>query len=311
MQTWTTTVYANLSPETDASGRVVRFAERQNGDPTSEDPCPRRFVITPLLNDRGACARAASRGAPHRGQVLRIFVELRFRQAQVVNCTRLTHLDERAVRNHEPAAVAAVRALRDAGADVLLIRGEHTRHVGVVFVDAIGSTIVIADEAPHTLVDGQWRRASPGRDRRGVRRWTIGSTPRRLGLLIAWQLLVALAVGGVINSAANVVAYVSGLRIVVPVWLILALSLVIAIFVGLRLRVHFRRWRRFVTEIVSTASRMSLIQEGRKDELKGMRDEADFWRDSAQAEIDLKLEDDDDDDPSPDDGEPEQGSVIR
>ncbi len=291
--TWTTTVYAHLSPEADALGRLVRFGERQDGVPTSEDPSSCRFVLTPLLNDRGACERAARRRAPHRGQVLRIFVRLQFRQAQVVNCTNLAHLHERALNNKDPAAIAAVREYRAAGADVLLIPGEHTHHIGVVFVDAIGSTIVIADETPHALVGGQWTPASPRRYRHAAPCRPIGSIPRHLGLLVAWQLLVALVVGGVMKSAVNVAAYVSGLTIPVPVWLIFALSIVIATVAGLRLRVHFRRWRRLLTEVMATASRMSLIQQGSKDEVEGMRDEADFWRDSAPAETDQNPDDDD------------------
>jgi hypothetical protein len=161
--TWTTTVYADLS-------------QNDAGSTSS-------FVLTPLLKDRDACERAARQRLPHRHRVALVFVAFEFRQAQVVDCTNLTGLDERALRHNEPSALAALRALRDDRADVVLMRGEYTHHVGAVFTDAIGSKIAIIDEAPHVLVDGQRRGALL--DRRGALHGPTRSGFRRLALLFA------------------------------------------------------------------------------------------------------------------------------
>lgn len=275
------TVYADLSPDVDRRGRLVPFARRRDGVPCGDDACCYRYVCTPLYRTADACRRVVGRWAPHDGALLRIFVTLHFRHARVEDCTDSPTIDERALRSNEPAAIAELRRLRDEGADVLYVRGEHARSVGVIFATAIGSTVIVSEEAPHILADGGWTpvpAVPPSRQE-------LGRPPRSVAGLVAWQLLVVLVVGATITGWASVAADVSGQAVAVPIWLVVVMSLPIAIFASARLLVVLRRWQR--------VQRAALISQARMDKLEaGMRQELEFWREAAHADDAADREDD-------------------
>ena len=275
MARWTSTVYADLPPKVDSAGRLASITSRTDSDPSTQAPA---YVLAALLKDRAACERTGARRGPHRGSVTRVFVTLQFCDAQVVNATRVACISERALRNFEPSAVTEVEVLRSAGADVIFVRGEHAAHVAVIFTEAIGKTILVAQEALHELVDGRWKHVvdDPARMQEPHRLLGPG-----LGLAIAWQLVVAMFVVGAFQSVAGIAAGISGLTIGVPIWGLLICSIPFS----LRLRVVIRnRWQRSLTQ---DSSRYWPVEGG-------MRDEAEYWRQVAHAESDWHHEDDDD-----------------
>ena len=144
---------------------------------------------------------------------------------------------------------------------------------GVIFATAIGSTVIVAEEAPHILTDDDWTPvragdpARPGPDR----------PPRSLVGLVLWQLLVVLVIGATITGWASVAAEVSGQAVTVPIWLVVAMTLPIAIFASTRLLVVLRRWQR--------VQRAAFASQARVDRLEaGMREEIAFWREAAHAD---------------------------
>jgi len=137
-----------------------------------------------------------------------------------MSCEELCEIDEEKLRDADPRANAALRALRDAGADVLLVRGKLSRRAVVVFREAIGRRVRVLDEAAATVgSDGVWVRdalepvRSPDGWRGLVRRPRWLEERPRTGRMVR-ELTIALAC----FLLAPPLTRVAGGTLTVPVW---------------------------------------------------------------------------------------------
>jgi len=204
-----------LPPRFDGDAPLA-FAKRRDGAPCDVADCPYAFVLAVPTHSRESSEREAARQL--RPGATRYFVRLRLADACVMSCEQLTQIDEAKLRAADPVANATLRLLREAGADVLLVRGILTRRTAVVFKQSIGRKVHVVDEAAATVgSDGIWVREAlePARDRwpalTRMPRW-LRDRPR--AGRVAWELAIALAC----FLAAPPLATLAGTTLTVPVW---------------------------------------------------------------------------------------------
>jgi hypothetical protein len=217
----------HLAPRFESDAPLA-FAKRRDGAPCDVADCPYAFVLAVPTRSRDGAERAA--GAQFEPGATRYFVELRLLNACVMSCEELRQIDERKLRDADPTANATLRWLREAGADVLLIRGERSRRTAVVFKQAIGRSVEVMDEAAATLQhDGTWVREALEPARSHDRWPALARKPRwlrdrpRVGR-VAWELAIAF----VCFLLAPPVAAVAGTSVTVPVWAELLLGATVA-----------------------------------------------------------------------------------
>jgi hypothetical protein len=204
------------------------FAKRRDGAPCDVADCPYAFVLGVPTHSRESAEREARRQLQPRAT--RYFVELRLANACVMSCEELTQIDEPKLRAADPTANATLRLLREAGADVLLIRGSLSSRAAVVFKQAIGRRVQVVDEAAATVGhDGRWVRELVGKARSQDRWRSLARRPRwfrqrpRAGR-VAWELTIAL----VCFLLAPPIAALAGTTLTVPVWAELLLGVAAA-----------------------------------------------------------------------------------
>lgn len=209
----------HMPPRVDADGRAIRLAERHDGAPCRYEDCPDEWFFAMPMLDRMTAERAAARGS--RPAALRYFAKVRLASALVLDATEFA-VSEASLRANDPHAAAIASAMREAGADMLVVRGIHAPRVAVVFRHAIGDRIRVLDEAEMTLgADGRWQRQvrEPAPAERGAWRASLGGVrwPRRLLRMrsLASELVLALAC----FMLAPVVTDALGSSVTVPLWL--------------------------------------------------------------------------------------------
>lgn len=250
----------HLAPRFDRDHAPLPFAGRRDGVPCSVPHCAYAFVLAVPVRSRESAEREARRQLQPRAT--RWFVDLRLANACVMSCENLTQIDEAKLRAADPTANATLRLLREAGADILLIRGSRSGRAAVVFKQAIGQQVHVAEETAATLGhDGTWVRTAV-RSHDGWRVLTRmplwpGARPRagRMG----WELTIAL----VCFLLAPPLARVAGTTLTVPVWAELLLGVAAAGAAAVT------TWRALVparTEIARMPAQLDrverLVQEG-------------------------------------------------
>jgi len=172
----------HVAPRFDAHRRPLPFAERSDAAANEEHLPAYAYVLAVLTGDRERL-EASAREQLRVGAV-RSFVTLELHRACVMDCRSLPQIDEARLRAHDAASIAIVRACRDAGADLLLIRGTLSERIAVLFTAAVGDRIrVLGEEAAVLRADGRWARVAL--DRAVWRRWR---RPRGLLRWIAARL---------------------------------------------------------------------------------------------------------------------------
>ncbi len=294
-QTVTMKMSLQLRCSPGANGHPQPFADRREGVPCPQANCGYRYVASPVSPSHRAAADAARRHRQYRGRLMRYLVDLELRKAVAVDCMDLRDLDERTLRDNEPRAVAYLRALRDAGADLLWIRGSGGR-VGVVFTGSVGSTIKVVEEGIYALeADGSWSQLSTAssapviaaghpRLRREklprVFRWSY----RRNLLLLAWQLLVAV----VCCIAAPALVALMGIEVRVPLWVMLLISLPLGWLLARMAYRSLKPYLQIARQILTAVTRLSDLESE-------WRDNRDFLRTAATEILEESAEDKDED----------------
>ena len=206
----------HLAPLFDDDHAPPPFAKRRDSFPCGVADCAYAFVLAVPLRDREHAEQQARRQMPP--GATRYFVDLQLADACVMSCEGLAQIDEERVRAAEPIATATLRLLREAGADVLFIRGSHSGRVAVVFTQAIGRRVLVVAEGAATVGDdGTWIPDLPVRRTAGGRSRTcligVGVGRPRVGRM-AWELAIAL----VCFLLAPPLAELAGATLTVPVW---------------------------------------------------------------------------------------------
>jgi hypothetical protein len=204
----------HLAPRFDSDHVPISLAERRDSLPCGAADCAYAFVLAVPLRSRESAERSARRQLPPRAT--RSFVELQLANACVMSCEHLAQIDEERVRDAEPTATATLRLLRDAGADVLFIRGRFSRRVAVVFTQAIGRQVqVVAEGAATVGYDGTWVSDTPEPPQSPDGWRALVHRPQWPGAgRIAWELTIAL----VCFLLAPPLAKLAGATLTVPVW---------------------------------------------------------------------------------------------
>lgn len=216
-------------------GIPTPLIERRQGVPCEDEKCRYRYIVaTALRNLRGA-QRAGEHHAQHAGLLGRYFASLHFNDAFAVDATELRFLDERLLRENSAVAIQHLRAFRDAGVDVVWIKGVRTSRVAVLFIDSVleGSTEIL-DEAAYFFrrAEGIWERFGdePDTNEKSRRQHHFAAprpkrishwSTRRLLSFIGWEMLFAFL-------ASLLLAPVLGLidvQLEVPIWLLLVILL--------------------------------------------------------------------------------------
>jgi hypothetical protein len=319
--------FMQLPLDPDAQLRPKPFVLRRDGVPCSREQCSYGYVAAPLLADDAAQRQVAYRQSEHQGRLLRYFVTLAFRRAVMVDCTDLLYLDERALRDNESRAVAYLRALRDAGADVLWIRGTSASRIAVIFTESVGSAIEVVDEAPHALVGDSWQRMTPpadppadepppgGREPHSqlVLRVSfasrfllrLGSRLRRHRMLLVWELSIGMLCALVAPDLTRLFSSLIGFSITLPLWSVLVASVLGGWLIALVLSKRAGPYVRLVLELLTVIRGLPSLEDR-------LRQDRDFFRRAATEMLgssyadglsgagsaESEEEDDDDDDAS-------------
>jgi hypothetical protein len=222
----------------------VLRAERP--DPDVEDD-PYRYLTLTLLGSREAAETAARRKLPPNGEVMRYVVELDLRNALVFDAVEHPQLSWARLHRNDPLARQMLKACRDAGADLVLIRLKDVRSTGqqyaaVMFQAAVGDTVQVIDEAPYIFdrESQRWNGPNGGgpsgstiavslRSRlplapRRISHWSA----RRFLSFAGWELLWASIAALLINPIAGL----SGASVRVPVWSVLVVTLPLGWYSG-------------------------------------------------------------------------------
>jgi hypothetical protein len=208
-----------LPPLIDADHGPVAFADRRDGVPCDNADCDYAFVLGVPVRNR---ARAQQRALEQlQARSTRYFVDLELDEACVMSCEDLADIDEQKLRLADPTAIAILRLLRDAGADVLLIRGILSARIAVVFKQSIGRRVRVVDEAAASSVghQGAWVRDAlePARtqDRwRALIAQPRGSARRLRPTRMAWELAIAL----ICFLLAPYIVDAAGREVTMPLW---------------------------------------------------------------------------------------------
>jgi hypothetical protein len=218
-------IYLELPPEPDEEGRPTPLKDRHSGVPSDGIGNPDdayRYIVAPLLRDQRAADRAAGRRAQHVGELRRVFVTVGLRKALAADGTHLRALSEALLRNRDPAALQYLRAFRDRGVDIVLVRGAKAKGlVAVIFTGAIGDSIQVLQEAVRTfnrdearwegprlqhVPSSRFHATAPTRTKRGL---------RRIGQAFILEVTVALF--------CHLAAPVLGVDVTVPLWLLISM----------------------------------------------------------------------------------------
>jgi uncharacterized integral membrane protein len=315
----------------DGPERLRPFAERRDSIPLARDY---EYIVAPLMCSHDAAVQAARRQGQKRGRAMRCVVDLELRGALMVDCTDVRHLDERALHDNEPRAMALLRALRDVGVDLIWLRAG-AGHVAVIFTQSVGWTIrvlgetiyeVHADGPPSAVAASKFatsatpaspssepQRRSPRRLRTIPRRWSWG----RLLVLFGGQLLVAIFCAIIAPAAVGLL----GIEISLPLWVVLVASVllgsILAQMACKTLKPHLQRLLAFFNAVGRLPDALRELREDRDYLRKGMTEMLEEAREDEEdgTEGDDEDEDDEEDGTGEDeddrDDDEDKGSLFQ
>lgn len=254
-----TSAYVELPPAFDADGVPRPLADRSHGIPSSEADDRFRYIVAALLRDRRSAERVAERHVQRVGAVIRYFSCLGLHNARAADATALPHISERLLQENDVTAIRYLRAFRDAGADVILVRGTRTRAVAILFLEKLGESVDVFDEAAYVYDRARrhWRRLGTGTEppsgrgrlhlpvhhrAKRIAHWSL----RRIVSFLAWELLFA----AVASAAIGPILRLFGTEVVVPIWILALITLPLGWIAGAPLYRAVRPFRDFVSDFV-------------------------------------------------------------
>lgn len=211
--------------------------------PCRRAQCPRAFVLCSPFVDAREAEDEARRQMHDRPGAVRWFTEVRLQWAKAVDgrggALRLT---EQLVNARDPRTLRILRALADAGVDLVWITGR-SRHqsslrVAVLFAGGLDRRVRILQEGTRTLRrNGTWSALlavdPSGPPSCAERLAARGHERRHPAHRSRWirQLLFDLVSASVASIATKLVAAVVGTRISLPLWALLAFVFAITLVV--------------------------------------------------------------------------------